>query len=468
MQNSRLYQVLDTFDQRERKQFRKFLESPFHNQRQEIRDLYEVLLSFSKPEERDKEALWKKLHPGQAFRYARLRHIMSELLELANDFLAWTALQSEPDRRQFQVSKQYLARGLDQLVHSNWKKRNAGKRERLFRVENALQDFEWAQLMAGLGPSFGRKQEEDISRHFEGLDEWIVLQKLRQAMSYASHQRLFESDSPFSEVRYWEGIQSEISPEWRLRFPLLELFEAATKLLALQDEASFFHLRELLDRHGPGIHPTELRTLYLIAINFCVKQLNFGQDRFTPILFDIYLNGLATSWLFEKGKLSPWTYKNIVSVGLKLERYDQIEAFIEAYRDHLPEEYRHDYSQHANAELYFAKGEYRRVLRTMRHIHLKDPITRMRYRIIQIKACYELREVSLLESQIDNFLQFLRWEKHSAYHKQHYSDFVSNIRQLIRLPPGSEKAAQAFLSHLSSSNGFIEKKWLMEKVSEMA
>lgn len=466
MKKSRLSLVLYALTTKERKHFRKFLTSPFHNQRDEIRELYEILLVEEDTDELAKEHVWQKLNPGTPYKDARMRHIMSELLELVNDFLAWTSITSNPDRKQLEVSREYLSRGLDKQFLVNWNKRGAQKAGRLHQVDNALLDFEWAQLMAGLGPSIGRKQQEDISRHFEGLDEWIALQKLRQAMSFVSHQQLFESGST-SKIRFWEGIQSDITPEWRSQVPLLELFEAAYLLLEQQDERTFFELQQLLETHGPGIHPTELRTLYLIAINYCVKQLNSGKDRYLSILYQIYLNGLEASWLLEKGELSPWTYKNIVSVGLKLKHYDQVETFIESYRKQLPVTYRDDFFQHSRAEVYFARAAYRQVLRTMLHVQIKDPITRLRNRIIRIKACYELGEIGLLESQLDSFIQLLRWEKRSAYHREHYLDFVSNMRQMIRIPPRSSEAINVFRAHLESGKSFIEKAWLMEKVDQL-
>lgn len=205
----------------------------------------------------------------------------------------------------------------------------------------------------------------------------------------------------------------------------------------------------------------------MIAINFCVKQLNFGNRDYLKILFALYWNGLETKWLFEKGILSPWTYKNIVSVGLKLALYDQITRFISQYREKLPLSHREDFYQHAQAELLFAKADFQQVLRTTYNVQLKDAITRLRVWIIRIKACYELREITLLEYQIENLSQLLRREKRSAYHKQHYLDFVAHMSRLIRILPNATEAIKAFSEQLDSSEAYLERKWLKDKLEEL-
>ncbi|MEM7039298.1 MAG: hypothetical protein AAF570_20150, partial [Bacteroidota bacterium] len=183
-----------------------------------------------------------------------------------------------------------------------------------------------------------------------------------------------------------------------------------------------------------------------------------GAGEFLAEVYQLYKRGLDEGWLFERGQLTPWTYKNVVSAGLKLKDLDWVGEFIERYRTDLPEAAEVTFYRYCRAEFQFAKGEYRAVLRTFRFLQLKDPLTHLRARILQIKACFELGEFQLLEAQLENLRQLLRRKKELVYHREAYRNFERFLRRRMGLTPSDDRSA--YLRDLAATEIVAEREWL--------
>jgi len=90
MQKSRLIEVLRSFSERERLQFDKYLASPYHNTQVDLLRLYQHI-AFALQQKidaaLDKEYVYEKLFPKQAYKDVRIRLLMSDLLKHAERFL---------------------------------------------------------------------------------------------------------------------------------------------------------------------------------------------------------------------------------------------------------------------------------------------------------------------------------------------------------------------------------------------
>ncbi len=66
---------------------------------------------------------------------------------------------------------------------------------------------------------------------------------------------------------------------------------------------------------------------------------NIGKDGYARKSFDINKIGIKSGAFLEKGFLSRFTYKNIVTVGIRLKEYKWTEKFIKDYIGFLEEKY---------------------------------------------------------------------------------------------------------------------------------
>ena len=70
------------------------------------------------------------------------------------------------------------------------------------------------------------------------------------------------------------------------------------------------------DTHGNLLPEKELRTLFLLAINFGIQQFNRGEERYIGEVFELYRTALDRGFLLNKGQLSRFAFKNIVGIAI--------------------------------------------------------------------------------------------------------------------------------------------------------
>ncbi|MEM7038154.1 MAG: hypothetical protein AAF570_14310, partial [Bacteroidota bacterium] len=302
--------------------------------------------------------------------------------------------------------------------------------------------------------------QEKLQAVVDDLDVFYVISRLRHACSTLTHQNIFQAD-------YRIGMLDEVVA-YVERSPLLEnpsvaLYYHAYK--AFSTENPEHHFRALV--HGlstPLFSDAEMRSLYLLAINFCIRAINKGDAAYTDQLLHLYAQALEQGVLLENGQLSPFTYKNIVSAALKLTRYEWAEAFVESYRERLPEAHRHQFWAFNRAEIHLARQEFAQVVQLLAPLQYKDPFTELNARQALIKAYFELGEFKLLDYQLDNFKHLIRRRDMIGYHKANFRDFVRFMSRLVNLPPGAGPKRKRLREEITSAPILANKAWLLEKI----
>lgn len=90
MQNTRLVKLLKKFPQDDIKKFRDFVNSPFFNKNKKVIRLAEYILKFYpdfSQKDFEEEAVFKKLFPGEKYEYQKIKNLISDLLNLAFNYL---------------------------------------------------------------------------------------------------------------------------------------------------------------------------------------------------------------------------------------------------------------------------------------------------------------------------------------------------------------------------------------------
>ena len=104
---------------------------------------------------------------------------------------------------------------------------------------------------------------------------------------------------------------------------------------SLDAAADFQQLKTLIQKHWRLFPSSEIRDIYLFAINYCIKRLNAGDRDFIREAFELFRSGLENETLLEEGILSSFTYKNITRLGIALLENDWVEQFLETYKKYL-------------------------------------------------------------------------------------------------------------------------------------
>jgi hypothetical protein len=244
------------------------------------------------------------------------------------------------------------------------------------------------------------------------------------------------------------------------------------KLLRLftnpSDENNYFSLRQLVSENNLLFPTNELTEIYSIIINYATIQINTGNNKFLEDLFEFYREVVSQNILLEANSFSPWHFRNIVVIGLRLKEFSWIEQFIHAYSPLLPESQRENSLTFNLASLYFYQKKYDLVIKTLQSVEYDDYTYNLNSKTILICTYYDTGETDALFFLLDSFRAFLNRNNNIPEDRKNlYRNFISFSKKIAKLAPKDEKSKQKLILALEQTKNVASKSWLLEKLAEL-
>ncbi len=463
-----------TLDKSQRLAAKKFLESPYFNKSKEIIILFlEILKLQEKEKPLDKVKLWKKIVQNKPYNDLRFRKFCSDLSKLIERFLAQQAFEEDPLQMKLflltKLSQQEQRAQKSSKTTTNLSKKmiqNHPYRDHSYflyryQLQRSFYDLENFGTKRGV-----RSNIEEIS---SSLDSFYIGEKLRLITDAESRKSLKAREY---EIAFTDTIlqlaQSSVAEKDHL--PHIDIYLQIYQLLSNSNaDESYFRLKELI-KENAHLFPQEvaIEELYGAAQNYCVKKINSGDRSFLNELFELFKLQIEQSLLLSDGRLSPWYFRNIIVVALRLGEYDWVEDFINRFKDDLPESHKENAVTYNMAQLYFYQKKYNKVLEQLRFVEYDDMSYNLNSKVMLMLTYYELDEFDLLDSHLDTFEVFLKRRKDfTADRKQIYIWLIKYTRRLTRIIPSDKKALQKLKEDIQSTKGVVNANWLLEKIAEL-
>jgi len=448
MQKSRLLEVFWSMSKQEMQQLGRFLASPYHNTRADVVRLYEHIdFAFRENLEStlDKKYTHDKLFPKQSYKDLNMRLVMSRLLQLTEDFLAIERYRDDRTAKSLYLAEVYRQRKLPKSFRHNIK--TVRKLQEKTPSYSTSDQFR-ASMLEEINYQFQIEENRQGERNLQGwhdtLHHFLVAEVLRQNCILLMHNRLSKQkyDSPLlGDILKLIHTQSEL-----LNIPAIFLYYHSYRMLSGENDNDHFQQLKLgIIRYGVGFPQTELKEIYLFAINHCIRQNNKNEGTvFLNELFNLYQIGLKQDAFLENGFLSRWTYKNIVAAGLMLGEFRLVKDFIYEYEIKLEHKYRKDSLTYNLAFLYHATKQYDKAILQLQQVKSDDVFLNMNARKLLLKIYLELEEYEALDAHLNSFEIFIRRKKVSNPHRDNYLNIIKLSRKIIQLNP-HDKAAKAAL-----------------------
>lgn len=454
MRNSQLLQLLSYFTKNEWREFQKWIRSPYFNQREDVcrLSLYIEAHLSHKPEELRKEKTWTGLYPGKKYDDKQLNYLMSWLLQQVRQFLAYREWQQDEANTLFYLSKALRKKSVAESFEKTTTTaleilQNQSYRDESFyqlTYQLHLEKYEYQQLQSRKGDIplqvlFGHSQT--AYRYSQ-----LKLQCYREMLTSIKPEVKTPEDHP--EAPPVKGI---------------ELYEAM--LQALQDPAAedfFYHAKILLKECEGLLRAGELRQLYLMALNYCIRKINSGKSDFMREAFDLYRAGLESRMLFENGVLSRFTYHNAVTAGLYQFEFDWVREFIESYKAFLPARDRHQAYQFNLATYYFRLPDYDAAMELLRNADFDfDSLANLNARSMLLRIYYEKGYQDTLLSLLDSFQAYIRRHPDIGYQQENYSNLLRFVRRMVREPALNEAEKAVLRQEVLDTRALAERRWLL-------
>lgn len=461
--------MLSGLSSKEVQEFSVYLESRFVGASEAETSLLQCLLEGEgqvKASLPARESIWETIKPGQDYDDQRFRLILSGLLKHLHRFLAITVLDREPAWEQLLTLRRIGEKGMEKYFLQQLKKArkaNLARRNQDFEMREYLLESEFTRFLRQnprqLQPSF------DVTHR--ALDRWYLLEKLRLACAALNNQYVVDQEVA-------PGVLEEINAFYNrradLRSPLMEVLYRVMRLLsASEDETDGYRmLLNLLDLHSENLRAAELGVIYTYIQNHCIRQINRGNSAYLRELFHIYCRLLELGLLLEHGQLSPWHFKNIMTVALRLKEFDWAETFIQEKVKLISADFRDNARTYNLAKLYFHQGEYSKVKKLLVKVEYEDVFYNLDSKTMLLKVYYEEGEDIALEALARTFLAYLRRNKLvSPDHRIRYSNFVRTLLKISQLWSPLQEDLQEIAARLEPGTDHADVAWLRKVLREL-
>ena len=425
MRNSRLLQLLTVFSTADWLGLKKAVSSPVFNHREDIIRLFDFLYTCTYKDKKvpRKYDAYRATYGNVDFNEQKLRLVMSRLNKVAEQYLAYQNFMGDEIQVQAAISEVYRQRRLDKHFNQTIKKtqkllekspyRDSDHYEKQYRIL----DEEYQNQAAGR--RIGTLNLQEISNT---LDIAYLTQKLRQACFLVAHQAVYKTNYTFGLLN--EAIHY-VKQQNLLQIPAISIYYYTYMALTHpKDGAYFSRFKSLIFEKDKLFSNREIRDIFLLGINFCIRQYNEGNKTYLNDEFELYKIGLERGYLLPGGIISRFSYRNIVTLGIAMNEYTWVENFIHTYRQKLPNTHKESMYSFCLARLEYSRQNYGEALQLLQKSDYKDLLLNLAAKTVQLKIYYELDEYDLLCAHLEAMQIFIRRKDIMAYHRENYSNTV--------------------------------------------
>ena len=474
----KLLQLLATLSRKEMTRFREFASSPYHNKHKEVQQLVEYL-SESYPEFGEftcnRRTLFMRTFPGERHDQGRLAVLFTYAYRLLKEFAASEALKRQPEESairtlgflrersgpQFEKDMQHIQQQLEARPNRDGK--------------HYLLQYQLATETELYFTQQGKHaNHHHIKAKQEHLDHYFIAEKLKDACEMAVRKRIMRTDY---DIPFLNTLLEEVETRWKhyRDIPAIAVYFQIFRLLSEQHDA-YFEVVEALEANEQFFSLEERQLLYHYLQNYCIEQINRGRQEFLRHGFELYQLQLEKELLLLNGALPEGHYKNLVTIGLRLQEHDWVRDFIHSFRSQLHPDVAENAFTFNLASYFYATGQ----LGQVQELLLKVEYTDLRYNLgakaLLLRTYYDLEEAEPLTSLADSFQQYLKRNQLMADERvlafRHLLRFTKRAmalrEQAYYLPPGKlRQGVEKLAEQIRRTEPVINKEWLMRKVDEL-
>jgi hypothetical protein len=350
--------LLQTFSPQEVQRFKLFLQSPFYNQNLILNNLFEIFqLIVFKPEAENytQQTIWKQLFGTKKFNNIRYQGLLSDLNKLAELFVTLQTFTHDKHLKHVVQLQTFNQRGLDKQYLYTKKQtpkiadKKDKKTQQLYLHQYLIETEENEYLVR----QQNRSGDLNLEKQLAALDNFYLLHKLQGWCAILHYKSV---NSVVVPVKFDIQLLEYLKKSHQVNDDLIQAYYfILLSLMHSNDESNFKKQKQFLQSQHLNYSAEVLRNLYLYAINYCIQKIVSGKTNYYDEIFDLYKTYLTDIFIDKKQILSPWDYKNITTVAIRLKEFNWAENFITSYQIYLPKPHRHNAITYNLAKIYFEK-----------------------------------------------------------------------------------------------------------------
>jgi hypothetical protein len=471
MHKSKPVMILKAFTSQDMKEFDKFVASPFYNKNDILVKLFGILKKEHPDYEGtgvDREKIYYKLFNSKEFDESKLRYAFSDLSKLLEKYIIVKELEKNRVKENLLLLDFYKANDIEKYFNQTFDETRKSLESSTKDSDYYFNKYLAEEILFNYSSVKRDKSLDDVLQQVaDNLDSYYLSKKLKFYCEMYTRQNFLNSNY---QTKFLKEILDHIEATGYEDFPAIIVYYYVLKtLIDESNESNYYKLLELLDKNEKFFSREEMGDLYVLAQNYCTKQINQGnkENVYLREYFKLTNKLIDKEMIYENGYIIPSVFKNIVTVGLRLEEYDWTENFIYAYKDKLAPKYKENAFTYNLAWLHFFRGEYKKTLRLLSNVEYMDVYYVLDSKILLLKTYFELDDADAFYSLIDSFYVYLRRnELIAAYQKNICLNFVKFAKRLMRIKQGDSKAAEKLIDEINETKQVASISWLLKKAEQ--
>jgi hypothetical protein len=472
MKSTKIFQVIKQFNPYEINRLRKYVYSPYFNVNDRLSELFSLIeksIREGSDDTLDKDEIWSHIGEEGPYNDVRFRKHCSDLLRLVEGWLAQEQYQENPLHQANYLMEAVYHKRLESLYNSVLTTaRRLSDRQLLRPASFYFYQFQLERNFYDLSESrIKRESKANLEEIINNLDYFYLAEKLRYYCSTFSRKKFGQFDYEFLFI---DEIIQVIERENFDHIPPISIYYHVYKSYVERDnDENYFQLKKLIFEFIDLFPNDEAKDILDAAINYAISNLNKGSEAFLRECFELYKYSIQKEIIFIDNELSPWSMKNIVVNGLRLDEFDWVESFITEYINRVNPKYRKNAYYFNLAILNIYKKNFEEVLPLLQHVDLNDFSYYLDTKMTLITTYYELDEYESMEFTCDSLLTYLKRDKKMpADRKQRYKRYVYYMKKLARQIATDKGAIKKLKEELLAESGVIRKEWIRDKLDELA
>lgn len=468
MYHSKFIEIFEKLSKPERIGYRKWVQSPFANPREDVQRLVEFVLSkraITPATVKRKEA-FAYVFLGKAYNEPLLRYAMSYATQCLEEFLAYHNWKQESINPAIVLTQVYNHRNLNKLAAVQLETtltllNSSPLKDGQHYIQTLETEIEYYNLLS--------KNKRYENFNLQKISDTIHYYAISEILRYACIAQSFKQVSgTLTEFLLLENVLQLTANGFYKDEPAIQIYYLLYLLSTHPNDADFKKLYELVFTYETAFRENELKDIFLLTINYCIKQLNTGKQEYAKDAFTIYLHALDKKYLLENGELSRFTFKNIAFIGIKrLKDYKQTEIFIEKYNQYINADFRENTVLFTKATLYYAQKKYDKALRIFQQVEFADVLWNVDAKILIVKMLFEQKEFEAISIHLKSVKMYLYRQKNIGYFKTIHQKTIYFFELLYKSRESGKVKKNNILKLVAAEKDLVEKEWFSEMLDKI-
>ncbi len=474
LNNSKLVLIIHSFNRKEMTRFGEFVRSPYFNKNKPVMRLFsELNKHFPLFNKRSFtiENLFNGVFPKEEYNYHKISNVISDLYNLAEQFLAQKRIENEDFYIERRLLKELRSKELYKIyeqIHNSYLKKlvNSGFKdeEYFFRLYELTDEYLWYATIKKPNTELNILQTE-----FDHFINFMLIRLLRfyNLMIHEKNQNNVKYDLKlFDEIlNYVKKIDSKI--------PALEIFKTILLLLYTKERKYYEILWKLKKKYNGQLRFDDNYLVYVHLYDFAAYMVNFkGDDSYNKDMFRIYKEMIDKKYMTPDNFLYP-NLMNVVKIACRVNEFEYAEKIIPAFEPYFPQDEKNSIISFCQGIIEYSKGNLKKAMKQFSLTNFQNFIFKVQVKILLLKIYYKLNMFEEALFLVDAFRHFLSREQNLLKeHRDSYSIFLNIIIELIKTKnAGSKKESKLKLNKMKAiaekmpANPFRIRVWLLEELS---